>query len=112
MQVLDVEVSAVVPERSYLQRMDALHKANDVRSRRAELKRRMKRWQVSGVDVVLAPAPYLETMKAFDLLVAMPKIGRVKASKLLAQSKMSPSKTLGGMSERQRRELAALLRRR
>ena len=48
----------------------------------------------------------------FDLLLAVPKYGRVKVNKILAQCRISPSKTLGGLSERQRAELVALMRRR
>jgi hypothetical protein len=53
----------------------------------------------------------LETMKVFDILLALPKYGRVKANKILTQCRMSPSKTIGGMSLRQRTELVSMLRR-
>jgi hypothetical protein len=35
----------------------------------------------------------------------------VKANKVLTQCRISPSKTIGGLSQRQRAELVALLRR-
>jgi hypothetical protein len=35
----------------------------------------------------------------------------VKANKVLQQCRISPSKTIGGLSERQRTELVGLLRR-
>jgi hypothetical protein len=54
---------------------------------------------------------YLETMKVFDLLLAAPKYGRVKTNKILVQCRISPSKTMGGLSERQRNEIVSLLRR-
>jgi hypothetical protein len=38
-----------------------------------------------------------------------PKVGRVKATKILHSCRVSPSKTFGGLSERQRAELAARL---
>jgi hypothetical protein len=40
----------------------------------------------------------------------VPKYGRVKVNKLLIQCRISPSKTLGGLSPRQRHELVANLR--
>jgi hypothetical protein len=40
----------------------------------------------------------------------VPKYGRVKVNKLLTQCKVSPSKTIGGLSQRQRSELVTLLR--
>jgi uncharacterized FAD-dependent dehydrogenase len=57
-----------------------------------------------------SPPEYLETAKVFDLLLAVPKFGRVKANKILQQVRISPSKTVGGLSDRQRGELVQLLR--
>jgi len=37
--------------------------------------------------------------------MAAPKCGRVKSAKILEQCRISPSKTVGGLSERQRSEL-------
>ncbi len=48
--------------------------------------------------------------KVFDMILAVPKYGRVKANKILTQCRISPSKTIGGLSERQRAELVTLLR--
>ena len=100
------------PERSLVQRMDALQRANDIRSRRAQLKRDLKAGRQPIRDLLLDPPDYLQTAKVFDLLLAVPKYGRVKVNKILSQCRISPSKTLGGLSERQRGELVALLQRR
>ena len=45
------------------------------------------------------------------MLLAVPKYGRVKVNKILAHYRIAPSKTIGGLSERQRSELVSLLRR-
>ena len=45
------------------------------------------------------------TAKVFDMILAVPKYGRVKANKILGQCRISPSKTIGGLSQRQRAEL-------
>src|SRR5437588_1737779 len=100
------------PERSLVQRMEALQRANDIRSRRAQLKRDLKAGRTPIHQLLLDPPTYLETAKVFDLLLAVPKYGRVKVNKILSQCRISPSKTIGGLSERQRRELVALMRRR
>ena len=100
------------PERSLLQRMDALAKANEIRSRRAQLKRDLKAGRQPIHELLLSPPEYLETAKVFDLLLAVPKYGRVKVNKILSQCKISPSKTVGGLSQRQRGELVTLMRRR
>ena len=39
------------------------------------------------------------------MLLAVPKYGHVKVNKILAQCRISPSKTIGGLSQRQRAEL-------
>lgn len=98
------------PERSLRQRLDALARANDVRTRKAHLKRDLKAGRVSIRAVLADPPDYLVNAKLFDLLLATPKYGRVKVNKVLTQCRISPSKTVGGMTERQRDELLALLR--
>ena len=100
------------PERSLTQRMEALQRANDVRSRRAQLKRDLKAGRQHIHELLLNPPEYLLSAKVFDLLLAVPKYGRVKVNKILGQYRISPSKTLGGLSERQRAELVVLMRRR
>lgn len=101
-----------VPNRSMAQRMDALHVANEVRSLRANLKRDIKSGRENIVEVLISPPEWTENMKIFDLLMSVPKIGRVKIDRLLRQHKISPSKTIGGMSDRQRNDLVYSLRRR
>ena len=100
------------PERSLVQRMEALQRANDIRSRRAQLKRDLKAGRTPIHELLLDPPDYVQTAKVFDLLLAVPKYGRVKVNKILSQCRISPSKTLGGLSERQRGELVTLMRRR
>jgi hypothetical protein len=45
------------------------------------------------------------------MLLALPKVGRVKAAKMMNDCRVSPSKTFGGLSDRQRTELAERLNR-
>jgi hypothetical protein len=93
------------PERSLDQRMEALTRANRVRSQRASLKAELKRGAVSIRGVLAAPPEFLLTAKVIDVLMAAPKCGRVKSAKIMELCRVSPSKTVGGLSERQRREL-------
>ena len=99
------------PERSLVQRMDALQRANEIRTKRAQLKRDLKAGRRSIHQLLLQPPEFVETAKVVDMLLAVPKFGRVKVDKILRQCKISPSKTVGGLSERQRNELVGLLRR-
>ena len=102
---------SAAPERSLVQRMDALQRANEIRTKRAQLKRDLKGGRVSIHDLLSAPPDFLETAKVFDMLLSVPKYGRVKVNKVLVQCRISPSKTIGGLSERQRTELVSALRR-
>src|SRR5215213_10180209 len=99
------------PERSLTQRMDALQRANDIRTRRAKLKRDLKAGRTLIHGLLLDPPEYVLTAKVFDLLLAVPKYGRVKVNRILTHCRISPSKTIGGLSERQRNELVSYLRR-
>lgn len=90
--------------------MEALERANHIRTRRAQLKRDLRSGKASIDSLLESPPDYLETAKVFDMLLAVPKYGRVKANKVLQQVRISPSKTIGGLSDRQRTELVALLR--
>ena len=102
---------SAAPERSLTQRLDALERANEVRTKRAQLKRDLKGGRASIHTLLLDPPEYVETAKVFDMLLAVPKYGRVKVNKVLTQCRISPSKTIGGLSQRQRDELVSLLRR-
>ena len=99
------------PERSLDQRMDALRRANDIRVQRAKLKRDLKEGRLRVEAVLEDPPDYVATAKVFDILMAVPKFGRVKASRFLNQCRISQSKTVGGLSERQRTELVGLFQR-
>jgi hypothetical protein len=100
---------SMAPQRSLNQRMDALARANQIRTKRAQLKRDLKSGRRSIHSLLLTPPEYIETAKVFDMLLAVPKYGRVKVNKILAHCRISPSKTIGGLSERQRSELISLL---
>jgi hypothetical protein len=101
----------VAPSRSRAQREDALRRATAVRRQRAQLKRDLKAGRCAIEEVLSDPPPFVLTAKVADLLLAVPKHGPVKVNKLLSRCRIAPSKTIGGLSDRQRNELAALLAR-
>jgi hypothetical protein len=94
-----------VPQRTKQQRSIALKEANRIRTERAHLKKRMKAKKEDYLGLLLEPPQYIDTMKVTDFLLAIPKYGKVKTKKVLQLSKISPTKTVGGMSARQRTEL-------
>jgi hypothetical protein len=103
--------AGLAPERSLTQRMDALKRANEIRTERARLKRDLKAGRVQIHGLLLSPPQYVQTAKVSDLLLAVPKYGRVKVNRVLTSCRISPSKTIGGLSERQRNELVSYLHR-
>lgn len=95
------------PPRTHAQRMDALTHANRIRTHRKELKIELRTGRTPARAAF--EDPLCDSMKVFDLLLALPKVGRVKANRVLNRARVSPSKTLGGLSDRQRKELLAML---
>src|SRR5215813_4000900 len=88
------------PIRSLDQRMEALKRANDIRVKRAQLKKDLKSGDASIEQILRDPPEFVSTAKVFDMLMAVPKFGRVKAARLLNQCRISQSKTVGGLSDR------------
>lgn len=97
------------PPRSHAQREAALRHATAVRSQRAKLKRDIKADRCAIDEVLIDPPAFVRTAKVADLLLAQPKYGPVKVDKLLSRCRIAPAETIGGLSDRQRNELAALL---
>lgn len=91
------------------QHMRALARANEVRLARADLKRRIGHGEVSVAEVVMASPWEAESMTISDLLMSQRRWGTTRCRKLLLGIPMSENKTVGSMTDRQRRALAALL---
>src|SRR5713226_9919730 len=101
---------ANVPGRSREQRLRALEQANEVRTARAELKKELASGKIELVQILADPPPCVRTARVRDLLLVLPKVGSVRAARILAQCGIAHSKTLGGLSERQRAELTNFFR--
>ena len=91
------------------QYMRALERANQVRLARAELKRRVAVDQVAVAEVIMDCPWEAESMAVGDLLMSQRRWGQTRCRKFLAQVPMSEKKTIGSMTDRQRRTLAAML---
>ena len=91
------------------QHMQALAQANKVRLARAELKRQVGDGELSVADVVLECPWEAESMAIADLLMSQHRWGRTRCRRFLGSVSMNETKTIGSMTERQRRELAARL---
>jgi hypothetical protein len=91
------------------QHMRALERANQVRLARADLKRRVASGELGVAEVILDCPWEANSMAVADLLMSQRRWGQTRCRKFLAQIPMSEQKTVGSMTERQRRTLAAML---
>jgi hypothetical protein len=90
--------------------MRALERANRVRLARAELKRLVADGELAAAEIVLTCPWEAESMAIADLLMSQHRWGRTRCRRFLALIPMSETKTIGSMTERQRRALSARLR--
>jgi hypothetical protein len=91
------------------QQMRALQRANEVRLARAELKRRVAFGKIDVAEVILHCHWEAQSMAVADLLMSQRRWGQTRCCKLLARIPMSENKTVGSMTDRQRRALAGML---
>ena len=91
------------------QYMRALERANQVRLARADLKRRVAVDDVAVAEVIMDCPWEAHSMAVGDLLMSQRRWGQTRCRKFLAQVPMSEKKTIGSMTDRQRRTLAAML---
>lgn len=91
------------------QRREALQVANNIRFRRAAMKTDL-RAGADPVPLLTDPPAWLLSMKAEKFLACLPRVGVVKAAAILRTNHISLSKTIGGLSSRQREALVAVVR--
>jgi S13-like H2TH domain len=91
--------------------MRALRHANEIRIGRARLKRELASGRARIDEIIARPPEFAKTARVYDLLLALPKVGPARAARWLSQCRIAPSKTVAGLSERQRHELIGLFRR-
>jgi transposase len=78
------KANASAPGRSREQRLRALRLANEIRSARAQLKKELASGKIELAQILAQPPEYVRTARVRDLLLALPKIGSVKAGRILA----------------------------
>lgn len=96
-----------LPKLTAEQRSAALELATQSRRRRAEIKAGLKHGTIT-VSKVLELAdkePFVAKMRVSSILEAMPRIGAVTSSHLLADMDISESRRLRGLGSKQRAEL-------
>ncbi|MDO8310242.1 MAG: integration host factor, actinobacterial type [Actinomycetota bacterium] len=102
-----------VPERTPDQRSAALAVALAARQERARLRERLKRREVTGLEVLEGAGTREEwaALRVTWLLESLPGIGAVRADRLLDALGIARSRRIRGLGERQRAALLAELAR-
>jgi hypothetical protein len=92
------------------QHLVALARANRVRLARAALKRNIASGEAQVAQVLLDNTWEAESMTVADLLSCQRRWGVTRCRRFLAKSRISETRTVGTLTERQRVELAERLR--
>lgn len=103
-------ITAAPVARKAPQPLRALERAQEVRSARAELKRRIGAGQVSAADVILDCPAEASRWPVLQLLASQRHWGQTTARRFLGRCQISEIKPIGELTERQRSLLAAELR--
>jgi hypothetical protein len=91
------------------QRLHALARANRIRHVRADLKRRIAKGNVSAAEVILRHQWEVESMPLAQVLTSQRDWGNARCRRFLMPMRLSETKTVGSMTERQRLAVAARL---
>jgi hypothetical protein len=91
------------------QHMQALRRANEVRLARAELKRSVAEGRTTVGAIILACPWEAASMTISELLLSQRRWGATRCSRFLVAIGMTETKTVGSMTDRQRRALAAMV---
>lgn len=89
------------------QRLDALEKANTVRVDRKNLNRDLAGGRRSLESVLASPPACVHTAKISDLLMKLPRYGRVRVDKVLTSCRIPASTRIEALSDQQRSAILA-----
>ncbi|MEJ7783399.1 MAG: hypothetical protein WKF96_01260 [Solirubrobacteraceae bacterium] len=99
----------IVPDRVLEQRLTALAYANEVRMKRAALKRAVADGSTTVAEVIRTVPWYAATMALGELLGSQYQWGVCRVSRFLADVGIGEMKRVGALTERQRLVLAGRL---
>lgn len=99
-----------LPKLTPEEKKQALHKAQDMRSRRADIRRRLKDGNLSLAEVLKQDNDeVIARMRVAYLLESLPKIGKVTTRKIMEEIGIDESRRVQGLGQRQRSALLAKL---
>jgi len=93
-----------VPVVPFEKKIASLDKARNIRTKRSQIKKALKSGKINLPDILNnyeKYCSYIENMKLIDILASLPKIGIVKAKRILSELNISERKKINGLSPRQ-----------
>src|SRR5688572_27702141 len=102
-----METRMPLPELDPESRRQALQKAAEARKVRAELKQQLKAGEIDFAEVLRRAEDdeIIGKTKVSAVLEALPKVGKVRARKLMERLDISPSRRVRGLGQNQREKL-------
>ena len=97
------------PERSHAQRLQALARANQVRSERARVKAALRAGGLRVTELIADPPECLGSASLAEVLLAVPGVGKARLRRVLNACRLSPAQKLANLTARQREELVRAL---
>lgn len=91
------------------QRMTALAAANEVRTKRRQLKERMAVGEEDARALLAEPPDLIGTVEIGDFLTWVPKVGREKSKAITFRARVSPSRLLINLTPVERSAVAQQL---
>lgn len=91
------------------QKLDALKKAQAIRKQRADVRNKLKRGEIDLREILDSDDPVSGRMKVAYLLKSLPRIGKVKAKKIMEEVGIDDSRRVQGLGRRQREALLSRL---
>jgi ATP-dependent Clp protease adapter protein ClpS len=98
-----VALPSLTPE----EKKKALEKAQTMRKARAELRVQLKKGDVKFSEVVMREDPVIQRMKVSYLLKSLPRVGKVKADRIMDEVGIDESRRVQGLGKRQKEALLA-----
>ena len=90
-----------VPNLSVEQRADALAKAQEMRTKRMELRKELKAGKVTLAEVLKREDEIVTRMKVKYLLESLPNVGKITAASLMEEIGINESRRIQGLGKRQ-----------
>ncbi|MDD3520249.1 MAG: integration host factor, actinobacterial type [Actinomycetota bacterium] len=97
-----------IPLLSNEEKRSALEHAREIRKKRSEIKKGLKSYSISFIELFEEKNKYFMVvmdMKILDLMKALPGFGDIRVNKILQELQISPRKKFKGLGQKQKSRL-------